>query len=91
MFPGYTSRLLKEMKRTYKEKTLGNVADKTIKIDINIIDSPRRKYSVFVGATVLANTYNSKQGEEAGYWITKQDWDEVGPDIILKKCQNIIV
>ena len=91
MFAGYTSRLLKEMERTYKEKTLGNVDNKTIKIDINIIDSPRRKYSVFVGATVLANTYNSAEGEASGYWITKQDWDEVGPDIILKKCQNIIV
>jgi actin-related protein len=91
MFAGYTSRLLKEMKKIYKEKTLGNVENKTIKIDINIIDSPRRKYSVFVGATVLANTYNSTQGEQAGYWITKQDWDEVGEDIILKKCQNIIL
>ena len=91
MFAGYTSRLLKEMRKIYKEKTLGNVENKTIKIDINIIDSPRRKYSVFVGATVLANTYNSTQGEQAGYWITKQDWDEVGEDIILKKCQNIIL
>ena len=91
MFAGYTSRLLEEMKKIYKEKTLGNVENKTIKIDINIIDSPRRKYSVFVGATVLANTYNSPKGEEAGYWITKQDWDEVGEDIILKKCQNIIL
>ena len=91
MFAGYTSRLLKEMKNIYKEKTLGNVENKTIKIDINIIDSPRRKYSVFIGATVLANTYNSTQGEQAGYWITKQDWDEVGEDIILKKCQNIIL
>ena len=91
MFPGYTSRLLKEMKRIYEEKTLGNVADKKIKIDINIIDSPRTKYSVFVGATVLANIYNSTKGEGTGYWITKQDWDEVGEDIILKKCQNIIV
>ena len=91
MFAGYTSRLLEEMKKIYKEKTLGNVENKTIKIHINIIDSPRRKYSVFVGATVLANTYNSTQGEQAGYWITKQDWDEVGEDIILKKCQNIIL
>ena len=91
MFAGYTSRLLKEMERIYKEKTLGNVDNKTIKIVIDIIDSPRRKYSVFIGATVVANTYNSPKGEEAGYWITKQDWDEVGPDIILKKCQNIIV
>ena len=90
MFPGYASRLLNEIEALYKEKTLKNKETKT-KIDIDIIDSPRRKYSVFVGATVVANTYNSPKGEEAGYWITKQDWDEVGPDIILKKCQNIIV
>ena len=91
MFAGYASRLLKEMKNVYVEKGLQNVKDKTIRIDINIIDSPRRKYSVFIGATVLANIYNKNelQGEE--YWITKQDWDEVGPDIIFKKCQNIIM
>ena len=90
MFAGYASRLMIEMKRLYKEKTLQNVENKAIKIVIDIIDSPRRKYSVFIGATVLANTYNSEQGEESGYWITRQDWDEVGEKIILKKCQNII-
>ena len=57
---------------------------------IKIIDSARRKYSVFIGATVLAQTYNSKKGEISGYWITKQDWEEVGPNIVLKKCQNIM-
>ena len=89
MFPGYASRLLKEIQNVYVEKGLENVKDKTIKIKMNIIDSPRRKYSVFIGATVLANIYNKKQGQE--YWITKQDWDEVGPEIIFKKCQNIIL
>ena len=91
MFPGFPSRLLKEIQNVFKEKELKNVKDKTIKIRINIIDSPRRKYSTFIGATVLANTYNNKSqiGEE--YWITKQDWDEVGPDIIYKKCQNLIL
>ena len=89
MFPGYASRLLKEIQNVYVEKGLENVKDKTIKIKMNIIDSPRRKYSVFIGATVLANIYNKKQGQE--YWITKQDWDEVGPDIIFKKCQNVIL
>ena len=89
MFPGYASRLLKEIQNVYVEKGLENVKDKTIKIKMNIIDSPRRKYSVFIGATVLANIYNKDQGAE--YWITKQDWDEVGPDIIFKKCQNIIL
>ena len=57
---------------------------------INIIDSARRKYSVFIGATVLAQTYNNVKGEISGYWITKQDWEEVGPNIVLKKCQNIM-
>ena len=89
MFAGYASRLLKEIQNVYVEKGLKNVKDKSVKIKMNIIDSPRRKYSVFIGATVLANIYNKEQGQE--YWITKQDWDEVGPDIIFKKCQNIIV
>ena len=86
MFAGFASRIEKDIKEIYKEKALKNTKDKNVKINIKIIDSPRRKYSVFIGATVLANTYNSPQGEEAGYWITKQDWEEVGSDIIFKKC-----
>jgi actin-related protein len=90
MFAGYASRLFKEIQNLYVEKGLKNVKDKSIKIKMNIIDSPRRKYSVFIGATVLANTYNNtSQGDE--YWITRQDWEESGPDIIFKKCQNIIL
>ena len=90
MFAGYASRLLKEIQNLYVEKGLKNVKDKSIKIKMDIIDSPRRKYSVFIGATVLANTYNNtSQGDE--YWITRQDWEESGPDIIFKKCQNIIL
>ena len=57
---------------------------------INIIDSARRKYSVIIGATILAQTCNSEKCENSLYWITKQDWEEVGPDIVLKKCPNVI-
>ena len=78
MFAGYASRIEKEIKALYVEKGLKNTQNKTIKITINIIDSPRRKYSVFIGATVLANTYNQP---DVDYWITKADWDECGPDI----------
>ena len=88
MFAGYASRIEKEIKSLYVEKGLKNTQNKNIKININIIDSPRRKYSVFIGATVLAKTYNDNLND---YWITKQDWDECGPDIIFKKCQNIIL
>ena len=98
MFPGYASRLYNEMENLYKEKTLkieptkSDNGEKTSKINkvIKIIDSARRKYSVFIGATVVAQTLNNEKGENSGYWITKQDWEEVGPDIVLKKCQNIM-
>jgi actin-related protein 2 len=86
MFPGYASRLLQEMKNVYIEKTLHNVKNKEIKININIIDSPRRKHSVFIGATILANFYNKK---DIGYWITKEEYEESGEQIILRKCPNM--
>ena len=79
-------------KTSKSESTESDGGEKTSKKNkvINIIDSARRKYSVFIGATVLAQTYNNVKGEISGYWITKQDWEEVGPNIVLKKCQNIM-
>ena len=88
MFPGYASRIDIELKKIYTENTLKLAKEKKIKIPINIIDSPRRKYSVFIGATVLSNVYNVPANES--YWISKKDWDESGPNIILKKCPNIL-
>ncbi len=88
MFPGYASRLDKELKKLYVEKTLKNAKDKTIKIPLNIVDSPRRKYSVFIGATVLAKVYNAPAYE--GYWISRKEWQESGEKIIKAKCSNII-
>jgi actin-related protein 2 len=88
MFPGYASRIDKELRNIYEENTLKLAKEKKIKIPINIIDSPRRKYSVFIGATVLSNVYNIPANES--YWITKKDWEESGPNIIIKKCPNIL-
>jgi len=88
MFPGYASRIDIELKKIYTENTLKLAKEKKIKIPINIIDSPRRKYSVFIGATVLSKVYNVPANES--YWISKKDWDESGPNIILKKCPNIL-
>jgi actin-related protein 2 len=74
--------LEKEIKELYRSKI-----NKDIKIQINIIDSPTRKYSVYQGAAFLANIY----AEHESYWISKQDWDEVGPNIIQNKCQNLMI
>lgn len=84
MFPGFSSRLETELKNSYKKNVLKDIS-KEIKISINIIDPPRRKFSVFMGASFLANFYASNPD----YWITRQDWEEIGPNIILKKCQNL--
>ena len=88
MFPGYASRIDIELKKIYTENTLKLAKEKKIKIPIDIIDSPRRKYSVFIGATVLSKVYNVPENES--YWISKKDWDESGPNIIVKKCPNIL-
>ena len=88
MFPGYASRIDIELRNLYKENNLKLAKEKTIKIPINIIDSPRRKYSVFIGATILSNIYN--KGNLTEYWISREDWQEAGPNIVLKKCKNIL-
>ena len=88
MFPGYASRIDNELRNLYKENTLKLAKEKNIKIPIDIIDSPRRKYSVFIGATVISKAYNIPANES--YWISKKDWEESGPNIILKKCPNIL-
>ena len=89
MFPGYASRIDIELRKIYTENTLKLAKTKTIKIPITIIDSPRRKYAVFIGATILSNMYNNAIAERE-YWISKQDWDESGPNIVLKKCKTAI-
>ena len=88
MYPGYASRIENELKKIYTENNLKLANNKTIKIPINIIDSPRRKFSVFIGATILSNIYNTSQHE--AYWISKKDWEESGPQIVLKKCANVL-
>lgn len=93
MFPGFASRIENEIRKLYIKTNLSALPEdqREIKIKINILDSPRRKFSVFSGACVLGKAYNNDNEQCNAYWITKLDWDEVGPDIILKKCANIML
>ncbi len=86
MFAGFSTRLENELRKLYKEKVLKD-STKEMKISLNIIDTPRRKYSVFIGACFIANLF--AQNEQ--YWISKQEWEESGARIIQKKCQNILI
>ena len=88
MFPGYASRIDLELRKLYIENNLKFAKSKKIKIFINIIDNPRRKYSAFIGATILSELSNIPEVQD--YWISKHDWDEAGPNIVLKKCKNIV-
>ena len=86
LFPGFASRVELEMKKLYKENALKNVENKKIKININVIDSPRRKYSVFIGASIIGNYYNT--GDSEDYWVSIDEWLECGDSAVNK--ENLI-
>ena len=70
MYPGIADRMQKEI--------IG-LAPNTMKI--KIIAPPERKYSVWIGGSILASlsTFQSM-------WISKQEYDESGPSIVHRKC-----
>ncbi|XP_030772602.1 actin, cytoplasmic 1-like isoform X3 [Rhinopithecus roxellana] len=70
MYPGMADRMQKEITA---------LAPSTMKI--KIIAPPERKYSVWVGGSILASLSTFRQ-----MWITKQEYDESGPSIVHRKC-----
>merc|ERR1712097_219483 len=42
---------------------------------------PERKYSVWIGGSILASLSTFQQ-----MWISKQEYDECGPSIVHRKC-----
>ncbi len=70
MYPGIVARLQKE---------ISSLAPSTMKIEI--IAPPERKYSTWIGGSILASSSTFQQ-----MWISKQEYDESGPTIIHRKC-----
>ena len=70
MFPGLADRMQKE---------IIDLAPPTIKI--KVIAPPERKYSVWIGGSILASLSTFQQ-----MWISKQEYDESGPSIVHRKC-----
>ncbi|CAI4224846.1 unnamed protein product [Auanema sp. JU1783] len=70
MFPGIADRMQREIQ---------HLAPATMKI--KIIAPPERKYSVWIGGSILASLSTFQQ-----MWISKQDYDESGPTIVHRKC-----
>ena len=70
MFPGIAERMNKEIVA---------LAPSTMKI--KIIAPPERKYSVWIGGSILASLSTFQQ-----MWISKEEYDESGPSIVHRKC-----
>ena len=70
MFPGVSERMVKEITA---------LAPPTIKI--KAIAPPERKYSTWIGGSILASLSTFQQS-----WISKQEYDESGPAIVHRKC-----
>jgi len=70
MFGGIGERLTKEITA---------LAPSTMKI--KVVAPPERKYSVWIGGSILASLSTFQQ-----MWISKNEYDESGPSIVHRKC-----
>jgi actin-related protein 2 len=81
MYPGLPSRLEKEVRDLYLKGVLKGDKKRLGKFKLRIEDPPRRKHMVFLGGSVLADIMKARDD----FWISKQEWQEVGPNILNKK------
>jgi len=70
MFEGIAERVTKEVT---------NLAPNSMKI--KVVAPPERKYSVWIGGSILASLSTFQQ-----MWISKDEYDESGPGIVHRKC-----
>ncbi|KAK3090233.1 hypothetical protein FSP39_010241 [Pinctada imbricata] len=70
MYPGIADRMQKE---------ISSLAPSGMKV--KIIAPPERKYSVWIGGSILASLSTFQQ-----MWISRQEYDECGPSIVHRKC-----
>lgn len=70
MYPGLADRIHKE---------ITSLAPSSMKI--KVIAPPERKYSVWIGGSILASLSSFQQ-----MWVSKQEYDEAGPAIVHRKC-----
>jgi actin-related protein len=70
MFNGIAERMQKEIKALAPDS-----------MTIKIIAPPERKYSVWIGGSILSSLSTFEE-----MWITKAEYDEAGPSIVHRKC-----
>jgi len=70
MYEGIAERITKE---------ITNLAPPSMKI--KVVAPPERKYSVWIGGSILASLSTFQQ-----MWISKEEYEESGPGIVHRKC-----
>ncbi|KAH7442207.1 hypothetical protein KP509_03G076700 [Ceratopteris richardii] len=70
MFPGIAERMNREI-----------TALAPASMKVKVVAPPERKYSVWIGGSILASLSTFQQ-----MWISKDEYDETGPSIVHRKC-----
>ena len=78
MLPGIASRIVIELRGLQYE----NLKFGQKRFFIEVVDKHFRN-SAFFGAIIISSLYVNGCCDD--YWISKKDWEEVGPNIINKK------
>ncbi|KAE8590030.1 hypothetical protein XENTR_v10017910 [Xenopus tropicalis] len=69
LFPGFDERVLRELEKKAPDG-----------VQIKVLAATDRKYSVWIGASVLSSMDSFKEN-----WIRKSEYDEFGPSIVHQK------
>jgi len=70
MFPGIDQRMQKEIEAKAPQS-----------MKVKIVAPPERKYSVWIGGSILASLSTFEE-----MWVTKEEYDDSGPAIVHRKC-----
>eukprot|EP01024_Parvocaulis_polyphysoides_P017240 TRINITY_DN17620_c0_g4_i2.p1 TRINITY_DN17620_c0_g4~~TRINITY_DN17620_c0_g4_i2.p1 ORF type:complete len:377 (-),score=65.50 TRINITY_DN17620_c0_g4_i2:108-1238(-) len=70
MFPGIAERMTQEVTALSPQS-----------MKIKVVAPPERKFSVWIGGSILASLSTFQ-----AMWISKQEYDDMGPTIVHKKC-----
>ncbi|KAI6654578.1 Actin-related protein 2-B [Oopsacas minuta] len=80
MYPGLPSRMEREIKQLYLERTLKGDTSNIGKFKVRIEDPPRRKHLVFLGGAVLGEILASRPES----WMTRKEYEEKGIKVLEK-------
>jgi len=70
MFSGFADRLQKEIEALVPSS-----------MRVKVIAAPERAHNAWIGGSILASLSSSQY-----MWITKEEYAEVGPSIVHRKC-----